>query len=161
MLQGLHLVPSALLDRLHDTRLEPTNVAPDLPPGQGMPGRRKVGGRTSNFGSCCHLLVPFGQLVRVSRDGRPEGSQPACAVRGTTPLSAPLPGGRCFLPPPLPAPPSAPLAICFAVRGGCGFPPFRRRLGVGKVVPLGRWRVICGRGPLSPGTWPRTLLVQA
>jgi len=24
-------------------------------------------------------------------------------------------------------------------------------------VLLGRWRDICGRGPLSPGTWPRTV----
>src|SRR5437660_761531 len=56
VLQGFHLAPLALLDRLHDTRLEPTDVAPDLPPGDGVPAWRSVGGRTSNLISRRHLL---------------------------------------------------------------------------------------------------------
>src|SRR5262249_32604186 len=45
--QSLDLMPSALPNRLHDTRLEPTNRAVDLLPVDGMPADHRVRGRTS------------------------------------------------------------------------------------------------------------------
>src|SRR5262245_26439749 len=45
--QGLDFVPPAFPDRLHDTRLEPTDRPPDLLPVDGMPVGRAAGGRTS------------------------------------------------------------------------------------------------------------------
>src|SRR5262249_22818001 len=73
--------PSALPNRLHDTRLEPTNIAPDLPPGDGVPARDKVGSRTSKRCRRRHIcFAPCVSWPRLSRDGRPEGSQPAFAA---------------------------------------------------------------------------------
>jgi len=47
-LQGARLVVLAVLRRLHDTRLEPTHDAMGLPPVDGVPVHRRVGGRTSH-----------------------------------------------------------------------------------------------------------------
>ena len=45
--QCVDLVPSARLRSLHDTRLEPTGRAVNLPPVDGVPAHGKAGGRTS------------------------------------------------------------------------------------------------------------------
>jgi hypothetical protein len=70
-------MPSALSGCLHDTGLEPTDVAVDLLPVDGVPVYPSIGNRTSR---CCHrrhiCIAPFGQLARFSRERRPEGSQP-------------------------------------------------------------------------------------
>src|SRR5206468_2344239 len=77
---------SALRDGLHDTRLEPTDRAPDLLPFDGMPVGRTLGSRTSRHFCRRHLcLSPFVGWPRLSRDGTPEGSQPAFAARGCRP----------------------------------------------------------------------------
>src|SRR6478609_5439353 len=86
MNQGLGLVPSAFRDGLHDTRLEPTDRTPDLLPFDGMPVGRTPGSRTSTH--CCRRHVCLSPLVgwpRFSRDGTPEGSQPAFAARECRP----------------------------------------------------------------------------
>src|SRR5258705_4421641 len=84
--QSLDFIPSALRDGLHDTRLEPTNRTPDLLPVDGMPVRRTLGSRTSEHFCCRHIcLSPRVGWPRFSRDGTPEGSQPAFAVRGCRP----------------------------------------------------------------------------
>src|SRR5262249_24236097 len=78
----LDFIPSALRDGLHDTRLEPTDAAPNLLPFDGVPVGRTLGSRTSKH--CCrrHLcLSPWVGWPRFSRDGTPKGSQPAFAVR--------------------------------------------------------------------------------
>src|SRR5208282_2126638 len=84
--QSLDFIPSALRDGLHDTRLEPTDRAPDLFPFDGMPVGRTLGSRTSEHFCCRHIcLSPFVGWPRFSRDGTPEGSQPAFAARGCCP----------------------------------------------------------------------------
>src|SRR5215471_432167 len=45
--QSLDFIPSALRNSLHDTRLKPTNRAPDLLPVDGVPVGRTLGSRTS------------------------------------------------------------------------------------------------------------------
>src|SRR4029077_10044454 len=50
--QSLDFIPSALCNGLHDTRLEPTDHAPDLLPFEGMPVGRTSGSRTSKH-FCC------------------------------------------------------------------------------------------------------------
>src|SRR5262249_23107426 len=45
--QCVNFTPSALPNRLHDTRLEPTNVVPDLPPRDGVPAGHQARSRTS------------------------------------------------------------------------------------------------------------------
>jgi hypothetical protein len=83
---SLDLVPSARRDRLHDPRREPTDRAPDWVPVEGVPVGRSVGSRTSR--PCCrrHLgLSPCVGWPRFSRDGTPEGRQPAFAARGSCP----------------------------------------------------------------------------
>ena len=80
--QSLDLIPSALCNGLHDTRLEPTNRTPDLLPVDGMPVGRTPGSRTSRHFCRRHIcLSPFFGWPRFSRDGTPEGSQPAFAAR--------------------------------------------------------------------------------
>src|SRR5262249_20979234 len=64
-----------------------------------------------------------------SRDGTPEGSQPAFAVRGcrpwgTHPLSVRLPSGLGFLPHPTPAVSSAFFAVSLPSRGDNGVTSF-------------------------------------
>jgi hypothetical protein len=113
VLKGFHLPPSARLHCLHDTRLEPTHVAVDCGPVNGMPLHGHVGDRTSCRNGC-HLPCLRNRFAKLSREERPEGSQPACAwgdVAKPQPLSALLPGGIRLLPPPLPAPPTASLAV--------------------------------------------------
>src|SRR6266487_2167612 len=59
-------MPSALPNRLHDTRLEPTKRAVDLLPVDGVPVSCRVGSRTSR---CCHrrhvCVAPLGRLAEV------------------------------------------------------------------------------------------------
>jgi hypothetical protein len=84
--QGLDFIPPALRDGLHDTRLEPTDRAPDLLPVDGMPVGRMSGSRTSGHFCRRHIcLSPLVGWPRFSRDGTPEGSQPAFAARGCRP----------------------------------------------------------------------------
>src|SRR4051812_16940421 len=102
--QSLDFIPSAFRNGLHDTRLEPTNRPPDLLPVDGVPVGRPVGSRTSKHFCRRHIcLSPRVGWPRFSRDGTPEGSQPAFAVRGCRPL-ADSPSirsitGRPWLPP--------------------------------------------------------------
>src|SRR6516162_3718158 len=106
--QGLDLVPSAFCDGLHDTRLEPTDRTPGLLPFDGVPVGRTPGSRTSRH--CCrrHLcLSPLVGWPRLSRDGTPEGSQPAFAARGCRPWAdspaiRPITGRRSLPPSSLP-----------------------------------------------------------
>src|SRR5262249_11039438 len=103
--QSLDFIPSALCNGLHDTRLEPTDRTPDLLPVDGVPVGRVVGSRTSR--DCCrrHIcLSPFVGWPRFSRDGTPEGSQPAFAARGCRPWadSPSMSGKEVALPPPPP-----------------------------------------------------------
>src|SRR5258708_9330325 len=84
--QSLDFILSALRDGLHDTRLEPTNCPPDLLPIDGVPVGRAPGSRTSEHFCRRHVcLSPRVGWPRFSRDGTPEGSQPAFAVRGCCP----------------------------------------------------------------------------
>ena len=87
----------AQVHHLHDTGLELTGVTRRRPHQQA---------------SCRHLLCLPSQLFRRSRAETPEGSRPAFAwgdlTRGLNPYPLRLPGGVRFLPPPLPAVPSAP-----------------------------------------------------
>src|SRR5262249_20010073 len=84
--QSLDFIPSALRNGLHDTRLKPTDRAPDLLPVDGVPVGRTLGSRTSEHFCCRHVcLSPSVGWSRFSRDGTPEGSRPAFAVRGCCP----------------------------------------------------------------------------
>ena len=93
----------------------------DAPPLDSVPVHRVVGDRTSlpgrlHGGLGCHLLCLLNQLVRCSRDERPDGSLPAFAwgdVAEAQPLSHPLQAGVRFFRPPVPAALSADLAACF------------------------------------------------
>src|ERR1700738_751387 len=76
MLQGLCLVPSALLHRLHDTRLESADLTFDGCPAKGFP----ISGSAPRL----HQLAPssadlVGRFAKFFRDGRPGGSLPAFA----------------------------------------------------------------------------------
>src|SRR5215510_13031782 len=105
MLQSFHLAPPSRLNRLHDTRLEPTHGPRDGLPVEGLPLSRLVGSRTSNQ-SCRHLPYLLCRLAKLSRAERPEGSLLAFAqddVAHAQSLSNLLPAGLRFLPPPLPA----------------------------------------------------------
>src|SRR5262249_19095336 len=65
------------------------------------------------------------QLVRCSRDERPDGSLPAFAwgdVAEAQPLSRPLQAGVRFFRPPVPAALSADLAACFPWGSATGLP---------------------------------------
>src|ERR1700758_4050512 len=71
---------------LHDPRLEPTDRTPDLLPFDGVPVGRTLGSRTSRHFCRRHIcLSPLVGWPRLSRDGTPEGSQPAFAARGCRP----------------------------------------------------------------------------
>jgi len=148
-----------------------------------MPVGRTPGSRTSKHFCCRHIcLSPSVGWPRFSRDGRPEGSQPAFAARGCRPPptgrpaapSRPTPrrGGLTLYPThyrsafassliPSPLPRQLPLRVTFPCGEATGLlrSPFRSLRG--KVVPFGRWRVIRDGGHCSPRTWPRTILVQA
>src|ERR1035437_5228583 len=116
-LQGSHLAPSACLRRLHDTHLEPANVAVDGLPVKAVPFRRIAGDRTNRL-RCRHLpclLCRFAQFSRVKHLKEVSSfSRPVMlSVRMTQPVSAPLRNGIRFLLPLMSAPPSAHLAMCF------------------------------------------------
>src|SRR5271157_4262847 len=75
-----------LRNGLHDTRLEPTDRTPDLAPVNGVPVGRTFGSRTSGHFCRRHIcLSPRVGWPRFSRDGTPEGSQLAFAVRKCCP----------------------------------------------------------------------------
>src|SRR5262249_42180856 len=64
------------------------------------------------------LLCPLRRFADGSRPPTSEGSRPACAWGDSESLSALLPGGIRFLPPPLPAAPSVGLATSLPRGGG-------------------------------------------
>jgi|SRR4051812_35854427 len=78
------------------------------------------------------------------------------------PLSDPLQAGLRLFPRPLPAAPSARLAVRFplslGIRSGEGnrLTTFRRCTRVAQVASLRRWLTICARGVRGLWTWPRT-----
>src|SRR4029453_2804368 len=140
VLQGSHLAPPAGLYGLHDTDLKPAHGLMDAPPIDGVPVHDIVGDCTSSL--CCHLLCLLNQLVRCSRDERPDGSLLAFAwgdVAEAQPLSNPLQAGVRFFRPPVPAALSAGLAACFPWGEGYGLtkfpPPHRMR----KAPSIHRW----------------------
>jgi len=97
--------------RLHDTGWEPTHAL-------------RVGGSTSRR-TRRHLPHLQGWLIQRSRAERPEGSLPAFAagdVAWAQPVSQPLQPGLRFLPPPLPAVPSAHLTARFPEGRRTGLP---------------------------------------
>src|SRR4029453_14504021 len=95
VLQGSHLAPPAGLYGLHDTDLKLAHGLMDAPPIDSVPVQCVVGDRTSipcrlYGGFSCHLLCLLNQVVRCSRDERPDGSLPAFAwgdVAEAQPLS--------------------------------------------------------------------------
>src|SRR5882672_6150552 len=124
MLQGFHLAPPSRLNRLHDTRLEPTHGTREGLPVEGLPVCRLVGGRTSNQ-SCRHLPSLLCRFAKLSRAERPEGSLLAFArddVACAQSLSNLLLVGLRLLPPPLPAGLSASLTGCFPYGNPTGLP---------------------------------------
>ena len=143
-----------------------------------MPVGRTPGSRTSKHFCCRHIcLSPSVGWPRFSRDGRPEGSQPAFAVRGCRPpptgrpaapsRPTPLRGGLTLYPIhyrsalassliPSPLPHQPPSQSAFPRGEATGLLRSSLRSLRGKVVPFGRWRVIRDGGQCSPRTWPRT-----
>ena len=96
-IQAAQAFPTPLLGRgfatvlrhLHDTHLEPTNIAVNLPPDNGQPIHFRVGGCTNRIFRC-HLLFLLSRFAGFSREERPEGSLPAFAwsdvAKGSTPI---------------------------------------------------------------------------
>src|SRR5262249_31913066 len=81
--QCLDFTPSTLPDRLHDTRLEPTHVPPDLPPGNGVPVCQSVRSRTSSGCSTYrHLCLLLGSEAEVFSCGKTGGKSAHFRVRG-------------------------------------------------------------------------------
>src|SRR4030095_11326322 len=78
-LQDFHLIPSARLCRLDDTRLEAAPGLIGFRPIDALPVNRFVGECTSSCCHCCHLLFLRFRYHRFSRQERPDGSLPACA----------------------------------------------------------------------------------
>lgn len=111
-LQGSHLVPAVFLNGLHDTGLHSFNVAMCLGPIDAVPRYAHVGRCTCQLP--IHLLSCLQRLHKLSRDEKPVGSLPAFASDDfgcPTSVSPPLQRGLCFLQPPLPAHPTAFLAV--------------------------------------------------
>src|SRR5262249_5625785 len=119
------------------------------------------------------LLVSRVGWPRLSRDGTPEGSQPAFAARGCRPWAdspavRSITGRRSLPPSSLPRrlvgslcsrPSLAGRRRGYFVHlvdhsGGGSFRSSRRSLR-GRVVPFGRWRVVRDGGQCSPRSWPR------
>ena len=72
-LEGFHLVPFAFLSRLDDSSLQPTHIAMNFLPVDGVPVRYAVEGRTSSVyfrdfcrrGFCRHLLFLLVSFIQV------------------------------------------------------------------------------------------------
>ena len=72
-LQGFHLVPFAFLSCLDDSSLQPTHIAMNFLPIDGVPVHYAVEGRTSSVyfrdfcrrGFCRHLLFLLGSFIQV------------------------------------------------------------------------------------------------
>src|SRR6516165_2074404 len=139
-----------------------------------MPVGRTPGSRTSKHFCCRHIcLSPSVGWPRFSRDGRPEGSQPAFAAKGCRPpptgrpavpsRPTPLRGGLTLYPTyyrsalassliPSPLPHQLPLQSAFPRGEATGLLRSSLRSLRGEVVPLGRWYIIRDRGVCSPWT---------
>jgi len=132
---------------LHDTPLEPTMLVV-----------------ANQFRNCTSAPCGGRHICIVPSSGLPgflvtKDPGEVCPLSGGVrlqPLSTPLQGGLRFLPDPLRAVPSAPLRAAFPCGRTTRLPRFVSSICVGWVVPLRRWRDICGRGQNSPYTWPRT-----
>src|SRR5262245_57208289 len=59
-----------ILRRLHDTHLEPTNIAVNMLPVDGRPIHFRVGGCTNRI-IRCHLLFLLSRFAGFSREERP------------------------------------------------------------------------------------------
>ena len=145
MNQGLHLAPSSLLDRLHDTHLEPTNVAEHLAPRDGVPGNRRVGGRTSERCRRRHLLVPWvgWSSSLVTKDPREVSPLTGNSRSGGGRLSVRLPSGVGFFPHPLPAALSVDLANFLPPGGG-------QATGLPRSIAIPAWVRSCLSASGSP-----------
>ena len=170
-------------DGLHDPRLEPTDRVPGLLPFEGVPVGRRFGSRTSRHFCRRHIcLSPSVGWSRFSRDGTPEGRQPAFAVRGCRPpaIGQPVAPSRpphlhggltlypihyrsalasSLIPPPLPH--QRPLQSAFPHGEATGLLLSSPQSLRGTVVPLGRWCTIRDGGLTSPQYLTTSLLVQA
>jgi hypothetical protein len=143
-------------------------------PGADGPCASTIGSRTSKHFCCRHIcLSPCVGWPRFSRDGRPEGSQPAFAARGCclpltgrpTAPSRPthLRGGLALYPIhyrpafassliPSPLPHQPPLQSAFPRGEATGLLRSSLRSLRGEVVPFGRWCAIRDGGRCSPWT---------
>src|SRR6202008_3861959 len=132
MLQGLSLVPSALLHRLHDTCLESADLPFDRCPIKGFPCPVLVQGCTSLRR---HLLTLLADLPSSFVTEDQEVVCPLSRRVMSLPVSKPLQIGLCFLPHPLPALPSARFAARLPSREQYGLAVFRCVTGMGQVPP--------------------------
>src|SRR5215813_13058488 len=145
---------ATVLRRLHDTHLEPTNIAVNLPPVDGRPIHFRVGGCT-NRKFCRHLLFLLSRLAGFSREERPEGSLHAFAwsdfAKGSTPIRS-ITERRSLSPS---------SSTRTAIDLPCGSSSHRERYGltvfrlfarVGKVLSLRRWSFVHDREGLNPCT---------
>ena len=146
---------SNLLYSLHDTRLEAAHSTSNPAPVDLAPVPSSVGGCTQAVG-LAHLLFLHSRLIKLSRDGRPRGSQLAFAP-GIVPVSDRLPAGIGFLRDLVPAPLSARLTACFPKKGGIRayHVPHTYLNGLGSVCTPVTFVSAIGpkRGPCS---WSRT-----
>src|SRR5271154_2864783 len=143
MLQGLRLVPSALLHRLHDTCLESADLTFDRCPAKGFPCPVPVQGCTSLRRHLLTLLADLPSSLVMEDQGK------VCPLSRrvmSPPVSKPLQLGLRFLPHPLPALPSARLTARLPSREQYGLTVFRMcdRNGIGPSFFTG--------GGLSPMT---------
>ena len=157
--QGFDFIPPALPDRLHDTRLEPTDIAPDLPPVDGVPVGRKAGSRTSRrcrpltYLLCSPESVGRGSLVR--EDPREVGplSGGVMSPGGSTPIR-PITGRRSLAPSSFTRRPvGCLLRVAVPLVGRTtGLPRSADVPEVGRAAALRRWCDICAGGVRSPRT---------
>ena len=143
---------ATVLRRLHDTHLEPTNIAVNLPPINGRRTHFRVGGCTNRVFRY-HLLFLLSRFAGFSREERPEGSLPAFAwsdvAVGSTPIHSITERHSLF-----------PLSSTrTAINSPCGLSSHRERYGltmfhlcvrVGEVLSLRRRSFVHDRESASP-----------
>src|SRR5262249_31232176 len=152
MLESFDFPPPAFLRRLHDTYLEPTDVAVNLPPVDGRPIHFHIGGCANRIFRC-HPLFPLSRFAGFSREERPEGSLPAFAwsdvAVGSTPIHSITERHSLF--------PSS--STRTAINSPCGLSSHRERYGltvfhlcvrVGEVLSFRRRSFVHDRESASP-----------
>ena len=145
---------ATVLRHLHDTHLEPTNTAVNLPSIDGRPIHFRVRGCT-NRDFRCHLLFLLSRFAKFSREERPEGSLPAFAwsdvVEGSTPIRS-ITERRSLSPS---------SSTRTAIDSPCGLSSHREQYGltvfrlsarVGEVLSIRRRSFVHDREVLSPCT---------